>query len=227
MSSNNPTLSINRISIATGIAILFHTIGLIGFLYAGDTNFRYTTPINLLLMFGLLLYTLHEHSFRIWLFFIVCFITGMAVEMVGTNTGFLFGDYQYGDVLGPSINHVPWIIGMNWVLVIYGCGSTMQVILQKWGTSIGLSDRMTVFSLVIDGALLAVVFDWIMEPVAIELDYWSWSGAIPFFNYLCWFLISIPLLILFSLVRPAVPNKFAFNLFLIQALFFLLLRTFL
>ena len=217
----------NRAGIATAIAVLFHAIGLVGYLFASDTSFRYTTPLNQLLMFGLLLYTLQEHSLRLWLFIIISFVTGLLVEMIGTNTGLLFGDYRYGDVLGPSINHVPWIIGINWVLVIYCCGSTMQLILQKWGESIGLSDRMKRLSLVIDGALLAVLFDWIMEPVAIQLGYWSWSGSIPFFNYLCWFLISIPLLMLFPYRPTATPNKFAFHLFLIQAFFFLLLRTFL
>ncbi|MFM7710413.1 MAG: carotenoid biosynthesis protein [Ferruginibacter sp.] len=219
--------STNRTDIATAIAILFHAIGLIGLLFASDTAFRYTTPLNQLLMFGLLLYTMPKQTCRIWLFIVISFITGMAVEMIGTNTGFLFGEYQYGDVLGPSINHVPWIIGINWVLVIYCCGSTMKLILQKWGASIGLSDRMKWLSLVVDGAMLAVLFDWIMEPVAIQLGYWSWSGAIPFFNYLCWFLISIPLLMLFPNRESASINKFAFHLFLIQTFFFLLLRTFL
>lgn len=227
MSFSKVLSTTNRAGIATAIAVLFHAIGLVGYLFASDTSFRYTTPLNQLLMFGLLLYTLQDHSLRLWLFIIISFVTGLLVEMIGTNTGLLFGDYRYGDVLGPSINHVPWIIGINWVLVIYCCGSTMQLILQKWGESIGLSDRMKGLSLVIDGALLAVLFDWIMEPVAIQLGYWSWSGSIPFFNYLCWFLISIPLLMLFPSRQSASTNKFAFHLFLIQAFFFLLLRTFL
>jgi putative membrane protein len=39
--------------------------------------------------------------------------------------------------------------------------------------------------------LLTVAFDWIMEPVAIRLDYWTWAGGdIPLQNYLAWFLIA-------------------------------------
>jgi hypothetical protein len=35
------------------------------------------------------------------------------------------------------------------------------------------------------------MFDWIMEPVAIRLDYWTWAGGdIPMQNYFAWFVIA-------------------------------------
>ncbi|MBK7882948.1 MAG: carotenoid biosynthesis protein [Chitinophagaceae bacterium] len=82
-------------------------------------------------------------------------------------------------------------------------------------------------SVIIDGATLAVFFDWVMEPVAVKLRYWQWVGLeIPFFNYLSWFIISIILLSAFQYGKFNKHNKFAVNLLLIQLMFFLLLRTF-
>ena len=40
-------------------------------------------------------------------------------------------------------------------------------------------------------AVLMVLFDLFMEPVAVKLGYWHWAGdTIPLYNYVCWFVIS-------------------------------------
>jgi putative membrane protein len=84
-------------------------------------------------------------------------------------------------------------------------------------------------SVIVDGATLAVVFDWLMEPVAIHLGYWSWGGTgeIPIFNYACWFIFSMLFLLVFHFCSFDKQNKFALHLLLIQIMFFSLLRTFL
>ena len=91
------------------------------------------------------------------------------------------------------------------------------------------SKTIKALSVVVDGATLAVFFDWIMEPVAVKLGYWQWlgDGEIPLYNYICWFIISMMLLFVFHRLPLDKENKFAVNLLLIQAMFFLLLRTFL
>ena len=84
-------------------------------------------------------------------------------------------------------------------------------------------------SLIADGATLAVLFDWLIEPVAVKLGYWQWNGdgSIPLYNYICWVTISVLLLGIFHYLKFNKRNKFAINLLLIQMMFFLLLRTFL
>ena len=68
-----------------------------------------------------------------------------------------------------------------------------------------------------------------MEPVAGILGYWQWKGTgeAPFYNYICWFGVSLFLLTVFHFIPFSKNNKFAINLLLIQMMFFLLLRTFL
>jgi putative membrane protein len=75
------------------------------------------------------------------------------------------------------------------------------------------------------GALLATLFDWLMEPVAVRLGYWTWMTAeIPFKNYQDWFLVSAFLLFFFFKFNFPKKNQFALHLLLIQTLFFLILR---
>ena len=72
------------------------------------------------------------------------------------------------------------------------------------------------------------MFDWIMEPVAVKLGYWQWeSNSIPLYNYISWIIISAGLLTVFRKLNQEKPNIFAVHLFIIQVLFFVVLRTFL
>jgi putative membrane protein len=224
--------SFTRIQIATFIAILFHVIGLIGILFFDKTIFVQTTSLNLLLMFLLILFTQNTIN-KSFLFFIVCcFATGILVEIIGTKTGILFGNYSYGTVLGPTFMNVPYIIGLNWFMIIYCAGISMNILLHKMVDQINTITNnkkpiIKLISLVIDGATLALFFDWIMEPIAIKLGYWKWggNGAVPFFNYVCWFLVSLFLLFIFHQLKFDKRNKFALHLLMIQVMFFLLLRT--
>lgn len=223
-----------KFEIATAIAVLFHTIGLTGLLFFDKTFFLAATPFNLLLSFALLVWTQQEKNIYFFLFVFTCFVIGVAVEMVGINTGILFGDYTYGSVLGSQVMNVPLLIGINWFIIIYCCGIAIHTLLMKAINRIAADTGKTplalkALSVIIDGATLAVFFDWLMEPVAVKLGYWTWGGdgTIPIFNYLCWFVVSLVLLSVFHFAKFNKQNKFAVNLLLIQLMFFLLLRTFL
>lgn len=225
------TFSKNQI--ATGIAVIFHIVGIIGILFLNRDMILSLTWVNLLLMLSLLIYTHPERNGPFYFFMVICMCTGIGVELLGTKTGWLFGSYTYGNVLGPGVQNVPFIIGVNWFIVIYCCGITIQTILNR------LLDRLSeqtgterlalrAASMIIDGATLAVFFDWIMEPVAMKLGYWNWEGSeIPLYNYVSWFVVSSALLAVFHYAKFKKQNKFAVNLLLIQMMFFLLLRTFL
>ena len=228
------TPKFTKYQIATSIAILFHSIGLIGILYFDKTFFVQSTVFNLLLMFVLLVWTQNNRNGYFLLFFAAIIVLGTGAEMIGVNTNALFGEYHYGKVLGYQIMNVPVIIGINWFVIIYCCGISMHTLLTKAITRIAESTgkkpmTLKALSVIIDGATLAVFFDWVMEPVAIKLGYWHWggSGEVPMFNYLCWLMVSVLLLAIFHFCKFDKQNKFAVNLLLIQGMFFLLLRTFL
>ena len=212
------------------VAILFHVIGLVGILFFKSQMVIQLTALNLLLMVGLIFFTHSEKNKSFYTFFAIAFLTGIGVEMIGVNTGLLFGDYEYGWVLGPKLLGVPYIIGMNWFMVMYAVGNTTIRIYNKINIRIDtVKKSWKIWGSVIDGAIIAVFFDWLMEPVAIELGFWKWggSGNIPLFNYWSWFAVSALLLFIFRKLNQEKFNPFAMNLLLIQGMFFLILRTFL
>lgn len=222
-------------NIALFIVLLFHVSGAIGILFSPYKNwFIENTPLNLLLMTLLLVITQKQKNTSFFLFFIIAFGIGFLAEFVGVNTGFLFGRYKYGNVLGIKYSGVPLLIGFNWFITIY-CTGVIASNLYNWSNK-KLADAdaqvkpaVQFISFIIDGALLAALFDFIIEPVAVKLGFWQWlgDGSIPFYNYACWFFVSGLLLTVFRWLPFDKNNRLAVHLFIVQVLFFLSLRVFL
>ncbi len=217
---------------ATAIAVLFHIIGLTGILFFDRQLFVSLTPFNLLLSAGLLIYTQAEKNKAFFLFVLVCFVVGFTVEYIGVNHQLLFGEYEYMDAMGEQWKRVPLVIGVNWFIMMYCCGVSIQLFLNRMWNKLKDADQparkdVGFIAVILDAALLATFFDWVMEPVAVELGWWKWlgDGSIPLLNYISWFAISALLLLLFRLLSFNKQNQFAVNLLLIQFMFFLILRT--
>lgn len=225
-------MQLSRQQWATAIAIAFHLSGFIAIGLLKSQLFVQLTPLNLVVSAGLLFWTQPKHTTGFWVFVALAFTLGFFAEVVGVNTGILFGNYTYGSVLGPKWMGVPYLIGLQWVVVTY-CAGIAMAMLQKRVLMVSESEEITVpklwrmASIVLDGALLAVFFDWILEPVAVQLGYWTWAGnEIPLLNYLSWMGVSMVILLFFYIFKFPRHNLFAIHLFMIQVLFFLLMRTF-
>lgn len=227
-------MKFTKVNIALFIALLFHVSGTIGILFTTYKNwFIENTALNLCLMAVLLIYTQEQKNKAFFLFAFIAFAIGMITEIIGVNTGYLFGNYSYGTVMGYKVLGVPLLIGVQWFVTVYCCGIVMHQ-LHNWienkyaAQGVLLSPRVQTLSLIIDGALLATLFDFIMEPVAIQLDFWEWqNNQIPLLNYACWFGISLFLLWIFKLLPIVKHNHFALHLLIVQILFFLILRAYL
>ena len=223
----------SRDQIATSIAILFHTIGVVGIVLFQSSLIVECTSVNLLLSFVLLFWAMPEKNMRFIFFTLAAFFVGLFIEILGVNTGLVFGDYSYGTVLGPQLYGVPLLIGLNWFIIVCCCGcfihQLMEKLIKKLPTEVASPSKwMNTLTIIIDGATLMVAFDWLMEPVALKLGFWKWhgNGDIPFYNYTSWFFVSIVLMALFQFCKFNKRSAFAANLLLIQAMFFLLIRTF-
>jgi bisanhydrobacterioruberin hydratase len=221
--------SVQKTSFATWLAMAMHLTGVIGIQIGLNELFHQLTPFNLLAMFLLVWFTAPIKNLKLLVFFVVCFAVGYGSEQIGVHTGLLFGNYSYGEALGPKWMDVPLMIGVNWFIVVYAAGMLALQVRQWVARAFPMAgkaafSRWLGFSLVLDGALLATMFDWIMEPAAVRLGFWQWDGGhIPMLNYISWFLISMILLFLFRKLKLQF-HPFAVNLLLIQALFFLLVR---
>lgn len=221
-------------TIALSLALLFHGCGVIGILLSPYKDwFIQNTPVNLLLMSVLLVLTHPSKNKNFFIFFIAACVIGFAAEVAGVNTGLLFGSYTYGKVLGLQLFNVPLIIGLNWFIIIY-CTATITQVYESYmlkkinEQGFEIKKSLMFLSFIVDAALLILLFDWVMEPAAVKLGYWQWKdNVIPQYNYYCWIAVSALLLVFFKKLNIAGNNTFAVHLFIIQFLFFWILRTFL
>lgn len=205
-------LSDKKTAQAIRIVIIFHLVGLIGLsLGASRSLFLFLVPFHLLLMMAILTMNHQKRDTKFYLFFLVVFITGYIVEWVGVHTGVLFGNYAYGGTLGPKLDGIPVIMGINWFLLIYAVGTAMRYTAIK-----------PIWLRVLTGAGILVLLDFLIEPAAIKFNYWQWfNGVIPLSNYVCWFIISAFLLLVFELCKFKKQNLVGAVLLISQFLFFL------
>ena len=188
--------------------VIVHVGGAIGLLIPAAHNFfRVATPL------AAIGYQ-RDRPYGYWIFLLISFLFGMAIEILGVNTGEIFGVYSYGKTLGPKLMGVPYIIGINWFMLTYGAYLLFPV-------------RLT-WLRILFVPIFMVAYDWVMEPVAIALDFWNWQGeTIPLQNYIDWFIAATILAIILHLMPFDKHNPFHKGLITIQAIFFIFLRLFL
>jgi uncharacterized membrane protein len=200
----------NKPQQVVAVLILYFAVGLGLFMIpATRILFSRLTPLSLIMSFAAVLVFQITWNWKLSLAFILVFLSAILVELIGVQTGLLFGSYQYGDVLGPKVYDTPFIIGLNWLILIYCTSAIMNKLTgRKWIS-------------ILMGSGLMVVYDLVLEYVAPVMDMWSWETRYPGFrNFGMWFLVSVAFHSLFQLLGLNIENKPARFLFLIQLLFF-------
>ena len=197
--------------LAITIIILFHLVGLIGLcLPQSRVLFLQLVPYHLLLMMAVIVFTHQPFNKQFILFIFLVSGVGFIAEWIGVHKSWLFGNYSYGDTLGLKLNGIPLIIGVNWFLLVYCTG----VLMQRTGVKNSWLRILT-------GAMLLVVLDILIEPVAIGFNYWHWADdMIPVKNYICWFIISGFLLFVFEKFELKKQNVVGVVLLIVQFVFF-------
>lgn len=191
---------------------IIYLVGVVGMVVA-PTLFASLTPINLIMAAAFLFYFHEAKNKDFYRFFLFVFAAGFAIELLGVETGKLFGSYHYGEALGFKIKGTPPIIGLNWVVLSYCSG----MIAQQWAKPI--------FTRAIIGACLMVLFDFFIELYAAKADFWYWQNdSIPLQNFFAWFVFSFFFNLLFCNFKFDKPNPLAYFLYLIQLLFFIVLN---
>jgi len=183
---------------------VFYSVGIAGFLTPlSHPYFEKLIPLALILSFILLV-------------FAGIYFAGLIVEMIGVNTGSIFGEYSYGPNLGIKILNTPVIIGLNWLILVY--------------TTSSLFEKLTIpniYKILLASACM-LAYDIVLEQIAPLTGMWSWHEAtVPVRNYMAWFIIAVVFQSVLKLVGIKTENAVSKDLFYSQFIFFLILLLFL
>ena len=202
-------------NILKGFVIIYYLTGVIGLLHPLPQSF-FETLVPLSLIISILLLGIMHRPWNLRFIITCCIIWVLSflIEVAGVKTGKIFGDYFYGNGLGIKLLDVPLLIGINWLILTY---SVIQV----------LKNRMNMIALLMTGSFLLVIFDLVLEPVAIHYSWWIWQkGAVPLQNYIAWYFTSIVLLFILVKSGPQDKNPLAPWILITQFIFFLILNLF-
>ena len=207
------TMILKRIHLKRSVLIyalyIIHFSALLG-MYLGYVQwFLSKTWAILFLIFLFLVDSLPQKNIKkLWPIPTIFFI-GFLAEWLGVKFGFLFGDYSYGANLGRKIDDVPIIMGINWVILSLCTRGIIERLFE-----------LPVMKILVSSVLM-VSLDILIEPLAPQLDYWSFDTMVaPLSNYIGWLIYSILIQSLLELVQFKGHFKISLHILIIQLLFF-------
>lgn len=174
-------VALDRIAVATGLQL--------------DDLIKIPTWINMgmLMVLALTLYWGELGPGRSLAFLAVGSLIGAAAELVGTQTGFPFGAYTYGEFLGAKIaGHVPWLIPPSWYAI--------ALVSLDFGRRLGLGRWGRVGAV----ALFMVLWDVALDPaMSYAFPFWKYDvGGVffgmPLVNWAGWALTSAVIALAFE-----------------------------
>jgi len=93
--------------------------------------------------------------------------TAVLVEAIGLATGFPYGEYRYGDVLGPRLLGVPFLVPLAWLMMAW----------PSWVLAARLA-RRPVARVAVAAAVFAA-WDVVLDPQMVQAGYWTWAHPRP------------------------------------------------
>lgn len=171
--------------------------------------FLEATPLNLILSFSILLVNLKAYHKTYIIAFLIPIIIGFIAEALGVNFGLIFGNYAYGNNLGPKLLGVPLTICLNWALLTAITADIAKL----------MSKSIVITSLI--GAVLMTLLDMLIEVSAPRFDYWEFEGGIvPVQNYIGWLITAFIAQLGFQYFKVKTNKTISWHLWISIVLFF-------
>ena len=131
---------------------------------------------------------------RTLVFFAAAVAVSLTAELIGTETGWPFGAYEYAKTLGPMVaDRVPVVIPLSWFYLGLTCYLLGRLLLARTG----LPDRAAIS--VSLGVWLLVVWDLVLDPAMahplMPMKFWVWHDTgryfgMPLSNFAGWALTA-------------------------------------
>ncbi|MFZ6034038.1 MAG: carotenoid biosynthesis protein [Melioribacter sp.] len=193
--------------------VIYYIVGVVGFILPFTRGlFTALIPISLLISVYLVILYHNNYNFFSVAGMISVFFLGYIIEVIGVQTGQIFGRYIYGNALGPKLFRVPLIIGINWLILSYASVSLLNQFKIRKPLALFLAP------------LLMVFYDFFLEQVAGKLDMWYWENLdAPVNNYIAWYIAGFVMVLILLVARVNFKNSVAPVIFSSQFAFFFLL----
>jgi putative membrane protein len=168
--------------------------------------------ITALLTLAIFLFTLW-HSFEKFgarnsiIFLLLATLVSFGLEFVGTNLANNFnGYYKYSEFLGLQIANIPILVILMWTAVIYIAHQVSEHItnFRFTGATTFLQKFWISAWCALLTSLIAVSWDFALEPLAKDLGWWTWLKqgeyfGVPLQNFIGWIVISFVVVFIYKL----------------------------
>jgi uncharacterized membrane protein len=127
---------------------------------------------------------------------------GFFIELIGVETGWPFGVYEYDPSLGPQLISVPLVVPFAWAMIAHPVLCVARRVTKNW-----------VF---LYGGFGMMAYDLFLDPQMVSGGRWTWdvtgahvpfSPEIPLSNTFGWLLSGMALIALLHLVLPRDRRK--------------------
>ncbi len=126
-----------------------------------------------------------------WLFSLIATGFGLGIELLGSRTGWPFGEYAYSPELQPQVLGVPLIVPLAWLMMAYPALLLARSLTTRWVVPLA--------------AVGLTTWDFFLDPQMVGEGYWVWADpspalpgipGIPLQNYGGWLLGTLVLMAL-------------------------------
>jgi len=124
------------------------------------------------------------------IFAVVSYTLSLSSELIGTGTGWPFGNYEYTDFLGTKVlGRVPYTIPLSWFYMGLASYLLGVVLANRLGVR-----RTTLWGLLL-GTWFLTVWDLVLDPAmaheSLRVQFWIWDQTGPYFgmpikNFIGW-----------------------------------------
>lgn len=130
------------------------------------------------------------------------------IELIGANTGWPFGSYEYDASLGPQIFGIPLVVPFAWAMMAH----PLLIVAR----------RMTKSWTFLYGGFALMAWDLFLDPQMVSAGRWKWevTGShvpfqpeIPLSNMFGWLLAGIALMAILNFALPKERRKYGSSLF--------------
>ncbi len=160
---------------------------------------------------AMLLYGWQALGRRVLWFFLISTTLSLAAELIGTSTGWPFGNYSYTAGLGPKIlDRVPFTIPLSWFTVGLASWILATQLSKRWLRTTAAWITIPI------GVWLLVVWDLVLDPAmaheTMQARFWVWhqTGSyfgMPLINFVGWALTGAAFLTVTRLIwRSDLPS---------------------